>query len=411
MKILIIGSGGREHAIGEKISKNKSITKIYFAPGNGGTKALGENIPINVDEIEKLKEFALKENIDLTIVGPELPLTLGIVDSFKKANLKIFGPNKDGARLESSKSFAKAFMKKYDIPTANYESFEDSQKAIEYLKKSQFPIVIKADGLASGKGVIICQNLDEALKAVKDIMQDRIFGEEGKKIVVEEFLQGKEVSLLCFTDSKTIIPMQSASDYKKAYDNDEGLNTGGMGSISPSPYYKENSCDFIANKTLAGIQAENFDIRGVVYIGLIMTKDGPKVLEYNMRFGDPETEALLIRLDTDLVDIINHTVEQKLEKIDIKWSNKSAVTVIMASEGYPNTPVKGNIININHIDDETYIFHCGTKFQDGKIIATGGRVLAISSLGDDIEMAREKCYKQIENIDFPQSFYRKDIGK
>ncbi len=411
MKILIIGSGGREHAIGKKISENKKVDKIYFAKGNGGTASLGENIDINPEDIEKLRDFAIKEKIDLTIVGTEVPLTLGIVDIFNKAGLKIFGADKAGAKLEGSKSFAKAFMKKYGIPTANYEVFEDEKEAVSYISSAKFPVVIKADGLAAGKGVIIAENFDVAKQAIKDIMVDKVFGEQGNKVVIEEFLQGKEVSLLCFTDSKTIVPMVSASDYKKAYDNDKGLNTGGMGCISPSPYYLDGSCDFIAKKTLEGIKKEGFDVRGIVYIGLIMTDDGAKVLEYNMRFGDPETEVLLIRLKTDLLDIIQSSLQQKLDEQEIKWYDKSAVTVIMAAQGYPGEPKKGSIIKINEYIDDTFVYHCGTKLEKGNYVANGGRVLAISALGEDIKQARQLCYKQIENIDFPNSFYRKDIGE
>ncbi len=411
MKVLIIGSGGREHAIGAKIKESKSSGQIFFTPGNGGTAEIGQNIPINVDQIDKLKDFALKEGIDLTIVGPELPLILGIVDEFNAAGLRIFGADQRGARLEGSKSFAKDFMKKYKIPTGEYQSFTDSQRALDYLKNSKYPAVIKADGLAAGKGVVICQDYSEAEKTIKEIMEDKIFGDQGDTVIVEEFLEGKEVSLLCFTDSKTIVPMTSASDYKRAYDNDKGPNTGGMGCVSPSPYYVDGASDHIAEKTLAGIKAEGFDIRGVVYIGLIMTKDGPKVLEYNMRFGDPETEVLLIRMENDFLDVITSITDKKLADCNIKWTDKKAITIIMAAEGYPEKPVTGSEIVIPKAPKDIYVFHAGTKTENARIISGGGRVLAVSALGRNIEEARKKAYEFVGKIDFPRSFYRKDIGE
>ena len=411
MKILIVGSGGREHAIGMKILESSRTKEIYFAPGNGGTATIGTNLPIKVDEIEKLKDFALREKIDLTIVGPEVPLMMGITDLFQGAGLRIFGPDKKGARLEASKSFAKEFMEKYKIPTGAYKRFTDSQEALAYLQKSDYPAVIKADGLAAGKGVVICEDYETAEKAIKEIMEDKIFGDQGSTIIIEEFLEGKEVSLLCFTDSKAIVPMASASDYKKAYDHDQGPNTGGMGCISPSPYYEEGSCDYIAQKTLEGIQKEGMDVKGVVYIGLIMTKDGPKVLEYNMRFGDPETEVLLIRMETDLAEIIDHIIDKNLSKAKIKWTDQKALTVIMAAKGYPGTPQTGSLIHMPEAPEGVYAYHAGTRLADGKIISSGGRVLAISALGQTMEEARKKAYGFIEQIEFPKSFYRKDIGE
>ena len=411
MKILIVGSGGREHAIGMKLLESPRTQELYFAPGNGGTAGIGSNIPIKADEIEKLKDFALREKIDLTIVGPEVPLMMGITDLFQGAGLRIFGPDKKGARLEASKSFAKEFMEKYKIPTGAYKRFTDSQEALAYLQKSDYPAVIKADGLAAGKGVVICEDYETAEKAIKEIMEDKIFGDQGSTIIIEEFLEGKEVSLLCFTDSKTIVPMASASDYKKAYDHDQGPNTGGMGCISPSPYYEEGSCDYIAQKTLEGIQKEGMDVKGVVYIGLIMTKDGPKVLEYNMRFGDPETEVLLIRMETDLAEIIDQIIDKNLSKTKIKWTDQKALTVIMAAKGYPGTPQTGSLIHMPEAPEGVYAYHAGTRLADGKIISSGGRVLAISALGQTMEEARKKAYGFIEQIEFPKSFYRKDIGE
>lgn len=411
MKVLIIGSGGREHAIGAKVKESPKVSRIYFAPGNGGTARIGDNLSIKADEIEKLKEFALNEKIDLTIVGPELPLMMGIVDSFREAGLRIFGPDKAGAQLEASKSFAKAFMQKYDIPTGDYRAFDDSQEALAYLESSKYPIVIKADGLAAGKGVIICPDHAAARAAIKEIMEDQIFGDQGSTVVIEEFLEGKEVSLLCFTDSDTIIPMASASDYKKAYEGDQGPNTGGMGCISPSPYYVEGSCDYIAQRTLNGIKQEGFDIKGVVYIGLIMTREGPKVLEYNMRFGDPETEVLLIRLESDLVEIIGDIIDANLVSAKIHWSSQKAITVIMAAEGYPGTPATGSIIHLPGPPEGVHVYHAGTKLQNDNLVSSGGRVLAISAMGETIEDARQKAYAYIKTVEFPKSFYRKDIGE
>lgn len=410
MKVLIIGSGGREHAIGAKVLQSARQTLLYFAPGNGGTQEIGTNVAIAADDIEALKEFALSEKIDLTIVGPELPLIHGVVDAFRAAGLRIFGADRAGAQLEGSKAFAKAFMKRYDIPTAAYERFTDAQQAIAYLKDATYPTVIKADGLAAGKGVIICSSFDEAERAIREILTDQLYGAQSS-VVIEEFLEGKEISLLCFTDSKTIRPMASASDYKRAYDNDQGPNTGGMGCISPSPYYEEGSCDFIAERTLKGIQAEGFDVRGVVYIGLMLTKDGPRVLEYNMRFGDPETEVLLPRLESDFVELIEHVVGQTLAEAETRWSCFPAITVIMAAEGYPEAPVKGSVLSIPIAPEDVQVFHAGTKLEGDRILANGGRVLAITALGQTLEQARGIAYRYIEKIEFPQSFYRRDIGK
>ena len=410
MKVLIVGGGGREHALGYKVAESPLVNKIYFAPGNGGTKELGENIPIAVDDIDKLAEFAQKEGIDLTIVGPELPLSLGIVDTFNEKGLTIFGPDKKGAQLESSKTFSKEFMKKYEIPTGDFASFSDLDKAIEYLRTSSYPIVVKADGLAAGKGVLVCNSFDQAEEWVNSIMEDKIFGGQGSRVVIEEFLEGPEVSLLCLTDSKTIRPLASASDYKRAFDDNKGLNTGGMGSISPSFYYKEGSCDYIADLTLKGIQAEGFNIKGVVYIGLMLTENGPKVLEYNMRFGDPETQALIVRLESDIVDVINNIMAENLEETPINWSGQSAVTVVMASKGYPNEFEKGCLINLPKDEENVIVFHSATKKVEDKYFSDGGRVLAVTALGENLEKARETCYNHIDKIDFENGFYRKDIG-
>ena len=408
MKILIIGSGGREHAIGWKLSQNPEA-ELFFAPGNGGTTELGKNIDIKIDETDKLVDYAIEHKIDMTVVGPELPLTLGIVDEFNKQGLRIFGPNARAAKLEGSKTFAKQFMKKYEIPTAQYDVVETLEDGLKLLENCKFPIVIKADGLAAGKGVIICACKSEAEKTLRDIMESKVFGAAGEKVVIEEFLTGKEVSLLCFTDGETILPMETASDYKRALDNDEGANTGGMGSISPSPYYTPGLADEIVQKTLEGIKNEGFDYRGVIYIGLILTNEGPKVLEYNARFGDPETEALLPRLESDLAKIINTVIDKKLSDINAKWSGKKAVCVVLTSKGYPGDYETGFPIDIQKT--ESIVFHAGTAATSGQPLTGGGRVLAVTALGTDFIEARNLVYADIPKINFCGCTYRSDIGK
>ena len=411
MKVLIVGSGGREHALGYKIKQSPAVSHLYFAPGNGGTCSLGKNVDIPVTEIERLKDFAAKEKIDLTVVGPELPLSLGIVDAFRNAGLTVFGPDKTAAQLETSKAFSKKFMQTYQIPTADYQVFNHFTHALDYLQTACYPIVIKADGLAAGKGVVICKGYTEAERAIQLIMQDRVFGSEGETVVIEEFLEGKEVSMLCFTDTQTIVPMESASDYKRAFDNDEGLNTGGMGSISPSFYGLPHECLEIAEKTLKGLQKEGFDYRGVIYIGLMLTATGPKVLEYNVRFGDPETEALLPRLTSDLFLILKAVSEKRLKEADITWSEKPALTVILAAQGYPESYSSGEEIVLPPQTEELVVFHSGTRCEDGRLLSSGGRVLAVTAVGDDMKQARKTCYDYIKTITFPNSFHRTDIGE
>lgn len=413
LEILVVGSGGREHAIGWKLLQNPHV-RLYFAPGNGGTATIGENVDIKVDEIQKLVDFAKEKEIDMTVIGPEVPLTMGIVDEFNKNGLPVFGPSAEGAKLEGSKTFAKQFMNKYDIPTARYDVVTSLDAGLKVLEESNYPLVIKADGLAAGKGVIICENKEQAEATLKDILDNSIFGDAGNSVVIEEFLVGKEVSLLCFTDGETIIPMETASDYKRALDNDMGANTGGMGSISPSPYYTQGLGDEITQKTLNGIKAEGFDYRGVIYIGLILTADGPKVLEYNARFGDPETEALLPRLETDLVKIMIATIERRLSECNLRWSDKKAVCVIMTSKGYPDAYDVGYDITIPATTST--VFHAGTTKADknsdtcNKVVTAGGRVLALTALGDSYEVARKTVYDDVANIEFKGSTYRSDIG-
>jgi len=419
MKILIIGGGGREHAIGWKLKQNPDV-KLYFAPGNGGTTEIGENIKINVDEIQKLADYAEKNYINMTVVGPELPLTLGVSDEFNRRGLRIFGPGAQGAKLEGSKAFAKQFMKKYGIPTARYETIANINDGLALIKQHNFPLVIKADGLAAGKGVIICESQNEAKAVLTDIFIENKFGDAGSLVVIEEFMTGNEVSLLCFTDGETILPMETASDYKRALDNDMGENTGGMGSISPSPFYTPGLGDDIANKTLEGIIKEKIDYRGVIYIGLMLTPDGPKVLEYNVRFGDPETQALLPRLETDLVQIMDAVIDKRLSKCVLNWSSEKSICVIIASEGYPGTFETGCPIEIPE-DKLSLIFHAGTSINDDvvcnmihecskKIKTSGGRVLSVTATGESFKETREIVYNDINKINFKGKSYRTDIG-
>ncbi|MCL2424983.1 MAG: phosphoribosylamine--glycine ligase [Oscillospiraceae bacterium] len=411
MKILVVGSGGREHAIGWKLKQNLSV-ELYFAPGNGGTEEIGENVNIKINEIDKLIDFAKQNEIDMTVIGPEAPLTMGIADEFNKNGLRVFGPSAEGAKLEGSKTYAKQFMNKYDIPTAKYDVVTSIEDGLNVLEESSYPIVLKADGLAAGKGVIICDNKEQAETTLRDILDTGIFGDAGSSVVIEEFLVGKEVSLLCFTDGETIIPMETASDYKRALDNDMGVNTGGMGSISPSPYYTPGLGDEIAQKTLHGIKSEGIDYRGVIYIGLILTPDGPKVLEYNVRFGDPETEALLPRLKTDLIKVMSKTIDKQLAECNLYWSSDKAVTVIMTSKGYPDKYDVGFDITIP--ETKSIAFHAGTSKVNSdscnKVVTAGGRVLAVTALGESFDDARKTVYQDVANIVFQGSTYRKDIG-
>ena len=407
-KILVVGNGGREHAIGIKLAQNPEA-ELYFAPGNGGTASIGENINIQVDEIHKLADFAVENNVYLTVVGPELPLTLGITDTFRERGLAVFGPKREGAKLEGSKAFAKKFMQKYEIPTAKYDIVTELTEGKKILERYSFPVVIKADGLSAGKGVLICANMDEAELTLKDMLETGTFGEAGRTIIIEEFLTGKEVSLLCFTDGVTILPMETASDYKRAQDGDKGLNTGGMGSISPSPYYVDAIADDIVRKTLYGIIAEGFDYRGVIYIGLILTPTGPKVLEYNARFGDPETQALLPRLDYDLLKLMDAIADKRLSKCKPTWKKEQAVCVVLTSKGYPGKYDTGFEISIPDGLQSTVV-HAGTTLKGSKPVTNGGRVLTVTALGTSLDQAREKVYEDIEKINFKGKTFRTDIA-
>jgi phosphoribosylamine--glycine ligase len=418
MKVLIVGGGGREHAIAWKVAQNKNVEKIYCAPGNPGITEFGECIDIGVMEFDRLVKFAKDEKIDLTIIGMDDPLVGGIVDIFKSEGLRVFGPDKAAAELEGSKAFSKDLMKKYNIPTASYEVFTDDKKAIEYLKTAKFPIVLKADGLALGKGVLICNSFDEAKAGVKSIMVDAAFGNAGNKMVIEEFMIGREVSVLSFVDGNTIKIMTSAQDHKRAKDNDEGLNTGGMGTFSPSPFYTDEVDEFcrkyIYQATVDAMKAEGRPFVGIIFFGLMLTANGPKVLEYNARFGDPETQVILPRMKNDIVEVFESCIDKKLNEIELEFEDNAAVCVVLASEGYPLEYEKG--LKIEGLDsfkykDSCFAFQAGTAFKGEDIVTNGGRVIGITAKGDNLVSARNNAYKAVELVSFKNKYYRKDIGK
>lgn len=414
MRIMVIGGGGREDAIIKKISENKNIEKIYALPGNGGIMGEATCVDIGAEEIYKARDFAVKEKIDFAIVAPDDPLAMGAVDILEEAGIKCFGPDKLAAEIESSKVFAKNLMKKYNIPTAEYEVFSEIDSAMEYVKTCKIPIVIKADGLAKGKGVIIAMDRDSAISAIKEIMQDKKFGDSGNEIVVEEFLEGPEVSVLSFTDGKTIVPMISSMDHKRANDGDKGPNTGGMGCIAPNPFYTEEIAkrclDEIFVPTIDAMNKEGRTFKGCLYFGLMITEDGPKVIEYNCRFGDPETQVVLPLLESDLLEIMIAVREGKLTEDIVKFSKKSACCVVMASGGYPNEYEKGYEIKIGKISDNSIVYIAGAKRKDDKLITNGGRVLDLTAIDDTLEGAVSDAYDNIEKISFKKAYYRKDIG-
>lgn len=417
MKILVIGSGGREHAVVWKLKQSPKVEKIYCAPGNGGISEIAECVPIKVMEFDKLVEFAKDNAVDMTVVTPDDPLAAGAVDAFEAAGLRAFGPNKAAAIIEGSKAFAKDLMKKYNIPTAKYEVFDSSADAIEYIKSmDKFPVVVKADGLALGKGVIIAEDLGAAEDAVHSIMDDKVFGAAGGKVVIEEFLTGPEISVLAFTDGKTIKPMVSAQDHKRAYDNDKGLNTGGMGTFSPSRIYTPEVADECMKNiflpTVEAMNAEGRPFKGVLYFGLMKTADGVKVIEYNCRFGDPETQVVLPRLNTDLVDIFDAVIDERLSDVDISWKDDACVCVVMASGGYPQKYQTGYPIEgIKQAESlGALVFHAGTKYEDGKFLTAGGRVLGVTAMGKTLDEAIENAYKYVELISFKDAHFRRDIG-
>ena len=419
MKILIVGSGGREHAIAYACSKSPKVDKIYCAPGNAGISELAECVPISAMEFDRLADFAAEKEIDLTVIGMDDPLVGGIVDLFEARGLRVFGPRKNAAILEGSKAFSKDLMKKYNIPTAAYETFTSADDAKKYLETSEYPIVLKADGLALGKGVLICNTKEEALAGVDELMLDKKFGDAGNTIVIEEFMTGREVSVLSFVDGNTVKIMSSAQDHKRAKDGDEGLNTGGMGNFSPSPFYTEEVDDFckkhIYQATVDAMKAEGREFKGVIFFGLMLTPKGPKVLEYNARFGDPEAQVVLPRLKNDIIDVFNACIDGTLDKIDLQFEGKACVCVILASDGYPLAYEKGKIITgLDNFKgkDGYYCFHAGTKFDDnGNIVTNGGRVLGITAKGDTLKEARANAYAATEWVDFENKYMRHDIGK
>ncbi len=418
MKVLVVGSGGREHAIVWSLKKNANIEKIYCAPGNAGIGLDAECVPIGAMEFDKLVDFAKKENIDFTIIGMDDPLVGGVVDAFEKEGLRVFGPRKNAAIIEGSKAFSKDLMKKYGIPTAKYESFTDYEQAKKYLDSQEMPIVIKADGLALGKGVLICMTREEAEEGLKEIMLDKKFGSAGNAVVIEEFLQGPEVSVLSFCDGKTVVPMVSAQDHKRALDGDKGLNTGGMGTFSPSVFYTEEMNEecmkTIFQPTVDAMAKEGRPFVGILYFGLMLTKDGMKVIEYNARFGDPETQVVLPRLKTDLLEIMEACVDGKLADMNIEWYDNAAVCVVLASGGYPVEYEKGfEIKGLEEIKkyNNIVVFHAGTAEKDGKLVTNGGRVLGITGIGDNINEAIKTAYEGVEIVDFDKKHFRTDIGR
>lgn len=418
MKVLIVGGGGREHAIAYCVAKSSKVEKMYCAPGNAGFAELAECVPIGAMEFDKLVTFAKEKAIDLAIVGMDDPLVGGLIDEFEKAGIRAFGPRKNAAILEGSKAFSKDLMKKYDIPTAAYENFDNADEALAYLETAKFPIVLKADGLALGKGVLICNTLEEAKAGVKEIMLDKKFGASGNTMVVEEFMTGREVSVLSFVDGKTIKTMTSAQDHKRAKDGDQGLNTGGMGTFSPSPFYTKEVDEFcrkyVYQKTVDAMAAEGREFKGIIFFGLMLTEDGPKVLEYNARFGDPEAQVVLPRMKNDLIDVIEACIDGTLDQVDLQFEDNAAVCVVLASDGYPVAYEKG--LPITGLDEFKkhegyYCFHAGTKFDGDQIVTNGGRVLGVTAKGATLKEARANAYKATEWVQFDNKYMRHDIGK
>jgi len=416
MNVLVIGGGGREHALVWKISQSPKVSKVFCAPGNAGIAEIAECLPIDPMDTEALLAAAVENKIDLTVVGPEAPLVAGVVDIFEAAGQRVFGPCRAAALLEGSKVFAKTFMARHRIPTASFEVFENADEAKSYIENSLEACVVKADGLAAGKGVIVAGSKEEALAAVDEIMVNKAFGSAGDRIVVEELLEGEEVSILAFTDGKTIVPMVSSQDHKRAFDGDKGPNTGGMGAYSPAPVYTDEIhrtvLQHILEPVIAGMASEGVPYKGVLYAGLMITEEGPKVLEFNVRFGDPETQPVLFRLESDFVDIILAVVEEKLDAVDILWSDKPSVCVVLASGGYPGNYEKGRPIDgLDEVNgEEVMVFHAGTKLEHGKIVTSGGRVLGVTATGSSLKNAIDKAYESVAKIKFDNMFYRRDIG-
>ena len=418
MKVLIIGSGGREHAIALSVLKSSKVNKLYCAPGNAGIGMIAECVPIGAMEFDKIVAFAKEKEIDLTIVAPDDPLAAGLVDALEAEGLKAFGPKKNAAILEGSKAFSKDLMKKYNIPTAAYENFDSSEEALKYLENASFPIVLKADGLALGKGVLICQSLEEARQGVKSIMEDKQFGSAGNRMVIEEFMTGREVSVLSFVDGKTIKTMTSAQDHKRAGDGDTGLNTGGMGTFSPSPFYTpeiDAFCQkYIYQPTVDAMAAEGREFKGIIFFGLMLTEKGPRVLEYNARFGDPEAQVVLPRMKNDIIEVVEACIDGRLDEIDLQFEDNAAVCVVLASEGYPVKYEKGFVIHgLEKFEGQNscFCFHAGTTRTEEGIVTSGGRVLGITATGPDLKTARENAYAATEWVNFANKYMRHDIGK
>ncbi len=418
MKVLIVGSGGREHAIAWKTAQSSKVDKIYCAPGNAGIEEYAECVNIGAMEFEKLAAFAKEKEIDLTVIGMDDPLVGGIVDVFEAEGLRVFGPRKNAAILEGSKAFSKDLMKKYKIPTAAYENFDNAEEALAYLETAKFPIVLKADGLALGKGVLICNTLDEARDGVRTIMTDKKFGTAGNRMVIEEFMTGREVSVLSYVDGKTIKTMTSAQDHKRAGDGDTGLNTGGMGTFSPSPFYTEEVDEFcrkyIYQATVDAMAAEGREFKGIIFFGLMLTEDGPRVLEYNARFGDPEAQVVLPRMKNDIIEVFEACIDGTLDQVDLQFEDNAAVCVVLASEGYPVKYEKGFAIKgLENFKDREgyYVFHAGTKKAEEGIVTNGGRVLGVTAKGKDLKDARANAYEAIRLVEFDNKYYRSDIGK
>ena len=418
MKILVVGGGGREHAIIKKLKENPNVTEIFACPGNGGIAKDATCVDIGAKDIPAITDFAVENKIDFCVVAPDDPLVLGCVDALEAKGIPCFGPNKNAAIIEGSKVFSKNLMQKYNIPTADYAVFADPKEVIEYIrKKNEFPTVIKADGLALGKGVIIAQNLEEAEDAVKSIMEDKMFGESGNHVVVEEFLTGPEVSVLAFTDGKAMVPMVSSMDHKRALDGDKGLNTGGMGTVAPNPYYTKEVADTcmetIFLPTMRAMNAEGRTFKGCLYFGLMLTPKGPKVIEYNCRFGDPETQVVLPLLKTDLLTVMQAVHDETLSELSVEFSDEAAACVIVASGGYPKAYKKGCVMDFGKAEElpDVTVYHAGTALKDGKLVTSGGRVLGVTATGKDLETALQKAYAAVEEIHFDGAFYRKDIGQ
>ena len=416
MKILVVGSGGREHAIAWKLAQSEKVEKLYCAPGNAGIEAVAECVPVKAEDLEGIRDFCVKNEIDMAVIGPEVPLSMGITDLLNEAGIRVFGPDRKCSQLEGSKSFTKAFLMKHKIPTAGYKEYTDKEALKKDIGILGYPMVLKADGLAAGKGVVMAENYEQAERTIEEMMGDKIFGDAADKVIVEECLRGIEASMLCFVDGKTIVPMESAQDYKRIFDGDQGPNTGGMGSYSPSLIFTEELKREIDEKilqpTIRGFLEDGLDFHGVLFIGLMIGEDGPKVIEFNNRFGDPETQSVLMRLESDLADIFNACIDGTLDQQEIRWSDRRSVCVVLASGGYPGSYEKGKeILGLEDVDEDIVVFHAGTARKDGKIVTSGGRVLGVTAVGATNDEARAKAFANVEKITFEGAQFRRDIGK